>query len=165
MAARTLSPRPALDDRLALWRPAVPALPRSGARLSRCALCARPVAWRQQLQPIPAREAPRRARTTTRRSHRPYRRRERLLHGDPRRAGEAMSCRSPECHDRRWRGTDWPQTPVDGVYVNFRVARPADRWIENLAPSGQLLVPLGLAREKRPHAAGRPRRRPPAFPI
>lgn len=47
-------------------------------------------------------------------------------------------------------GVEWPQDSVDGVYVNFAVARPADRWIECLAPGGRLVFPLGVIGEKRP---------------
>jgi protein-L-isoaspartate(D-aspartate) O-methyltransferase len=47
-------------------------------------------------------------------------------------------------------GAEWPQEAVDGVYVNFAVARPADRWIECLAPGGRLVFPLGAIGEKRP---------------
>ena len=36
-------------------------------------------------------------------------------------------------------GSRWPETPADGVYVNFAVARPADRWIEGLAAGGRLV--------------------------
>ena len=46
-------------------------------------------------------------------------------------------------------GAEWPQDSVDGVYVNFAVVRPADRWIECLAPGGRLVFPLGVIGEKR----------------
>jgi protein-L-isoaspartate(D-aspartate) O-methyltransferase len=48
-------------------------------------------------------------------------------------------------------GARWPETSADGVYVNFAVARPADRWIEGLAAGGRLVFP---ARRSRPPAAG-----------
>jgi SAM-dependent methyltransferase len=35
-------------------------------------------------------------------------------------------------------GARWPETSADGVYVNFAVSRPADCWIEGLAPGGRL---------------------------
>jgi protein-L-isoaspartate(D-aspartate) O-methyltransferase len=44
-------------------------------------------------------------------------------------------------------GRDWPRQPVDVVYVNFATPRPADAWIEYLAPGGRLILPLGVPRE------------------
>lgn len=41
-------------------------------------------------------------------------------------------------------GAEWPQAPVDIVYVNFAVDRPADPWLERLKPGGRLLFPLGV---------------------
>ena len=41
-------------------------------------------------------------------------------------------------------GSDWPDRPVDIVYVNFATDRPADRWVEMLRPGGRLLFPLGV---------------------
>jgi len=35
------------------------------------------------------------------------------------------------------------------------VARPADRWIEGLAPGGRLVFPLGVPGLKRPRSGGR----------
>ena len=52
-------------------------------------------------------------------------------------------------------GAHWPETPADGVYVNFAVSRPADRWIENLARDGRLMFPLGVPGPKRPNSGGR----------
>jgi protein-L-isoaspartate(D-aspartate) O-methyltransferase len=52
-------------------------------------------------------------------------------------------------------GARWPETPVDGVYVNFAVSRPADRWIEGLAPGGRLVFPLGAPGPQRPNSGGR----------
>lgn len=52
-------------------------------------------------------------------------------------------------------GAHWPETPADGVYVNFAVSRPADRWIENLARDGRLMFPLGVLGPKRPNSGGR----------
>ena len=51
--------------------------------------------------------------------------------------------------DKRWRLT------ADGVYVNFAVARPADRWIEGLAAGGRLVFPLGVPGPQRPNSGGR----------
>lgn len=34
--------------------------------------------------------------------------------------------------------------PVDVVYVNFAVGRPAESWIDALAPGGRLIFPLGV---------------------
>ncbi|WGF87199.1 protein-L-isoaspartate O-methyltransferase family protein [Marinivivus vitaminiproducens] len=48
-------------------------------------------------------------------------------------------------------GADWPQDLADAVYVNFGVTRPADRWLDRLAPGGRLLIPLGVPRA--PHGA------------
>ena len=52
-------------------------------------------------------------------------------------------------------GARWPETPADGVYVNFAVARPADRWIEGLAAGGRLVFPLGVPGPQRPNSGGR----------
>ncbi len=42
-------------------------------------------------------------------------------------------------------GRDWPLDPVDVVYVNFAVSKPASAWIEGLRPGGRLIFPLGVA--------------------
>jgi protein-L-isoaspartate(D-aspartate) O-methyltransferase len=52
-------------------------------------------------------------------------------------------------------GARWPETPADGVYVNFAVSRPADRWIEGLTPGGRLVFPLGVPGPKRANSGGR----------
>jgi protein-L-isoaspartate(D-aspartate) O-methyltransferase len=52
-------------------------------------------------------------------------------------------------------GVRWPETPADGVYVNFAVSRTADRWIEGLAPGGRLVFPLGAPGPQRPNSGGR----------
>jgi protein-L-isoaspartate(D-aspartate) O-methyltransferase len=52
-------------------------------------------------------------------------------------------------------GARWPETPADGVYVNFAVSRAADRWIEGLAPSGRLVFPLGVPGPKRANSGDR----------
>jgi protein-L-isoaspartate(D-aspartate) O-methyltransferase len=52
-------------------------------------------------------------------------------------------------------GAHWPETPADGVYVNFAVSRPTDRWIENLARDGRLMFPLGVPGPQRPNCGGR----------
>ena len=52
-------------------------------------------------------------------------------------------------------GARWPETPADGVYVNFAVSRPADRWIEGLSPGGRLVFPLGVPGPQRPNSGGR----------
>jgi len=49
----------------------------------------------------------------------------------------------------------WPEIPADGVYVNFAVARPADRWVERPAPGGRLVFPLGIPGPQRPNCGGR----------
>jgi len=41
-------------------------------------------------------------------------------------------------------GASQPEFPVDAVYVNYGVARPAGRWLENLRPAGRLVLPLGV---------------------
>ncbi len=41
-------------------------------------------------------------------------------------------------------GADWPDGPVERIYVNFAVADPASRWIENLSNGGRLVFPLGV---------------------
>lgn len=41
-------------------------------------------------------------------------------------------------------GACQPEYPVDCVYVNFCVSRPASRWLENLRPGGRLVMPLGI---------------------
>ena len=52
-------------------------------------------------------------------------------------------------------GARWPETPADGVYVNFAVSRPADRWVDGLAPGGRLVFPLGVPGPQRPNSGGR----------
>lgn len=52
-------------------------------------------------------------------------------------------------------GTQKPEGPVDGIYVNFAVARPVDHWIENLSPGGRLVFPLGVPGPRQPDLAGR----------
>ncbi|KQT22673.1 protein-L-isoaspartate O-methyltransferase [Bradyrhizobium sp. Leaf396] len=52
-------------------------------------------------------------------------------------------------------GAAWPQAPANGVYVNFGVIRPADRWIENLAPGGRLVFWLGGPGPQREGMGGR----------
>ncbi|GGC50790.1 protein-L-isoaspartate O-methyltransferase family protein [Chelatococcus reniformis] len=52
-------------------------------------------------------------------------------------------------------GAVWPQTPVDGIYVNFGVIRPADPWIEHLVPDGRLVFWLGGPGPERPAMGGR----------
>lgn len=52
-------------------------------------------------------------------------------------------------------GAAWPQAPANGVYVNFGVIRPADRWIENLAPRGRLVFWLGGPGPQREGMGGR----------
>ncbi len=41
-------------------------------------------------------------------------------------------------------GAQWPDGPVDRIYVNFAVADPARRWIDNLPDGGTLVFPLGV---------------------
>lgn len=41
-------------------------------------------------------------------------------------------------------GADWPDGEVDRIYVNFAVADPARRWIDNLSDGGTLVFPLGV---------------------
>ncbi|MHA6896003.1 protein-L-isoaspartate O-methyltransferase family protein [Ralstonia pseudosolanacearum] len=41
-------------------------------------------------------------------------------------------------------GASQPELPVDCLYVNFGVAHPASRWMENLRPGGRLILPLGV---------------------
>lgn len=43
-------------------------------------------------------------------------------------------------------GRRWPDAPVDCVYVNFAVTRPADAWLAHLEPGGRLIFPLGVPR-------------------
>ena len=45
-------------------------------------------------------------------------------------------------------GAEWPREPVDGIYVNCSVERPAEAWIEGLRPGGRLVFPLGVPRPK-----------------
>jgi protein-L-isoaspartate(D-aspartate) O-methyltransferase len=47
----------------------------------------------------------------------------------------------------------WPEIPADGVYVNFAVARPADRWVERRA-AGSSSRSASPARSGRIAAAG-----------
>jgi len=41
-------------------------------------------------------------------------------------------------------GAAWPRDEADAIYVNFGVERPADAWIERLAPDGRLIFALGV---------------------
>lgn len=41
-------------------------------------------------------------------------------------------------------GASQPELPVDCMYVNFGVARPANPWVVNLRPGGRLILPLGV---------------------
>lgn len=52
-------------------------------------------------------------------------------------------------------GARWPDSEADGVYVNFAVSRPADRWIEGLSPGGRLVFPLGVPGPQRESSGGR----------
>tara|TARA_R110002020_G_scaffold39677_7_gene117647 strand:- start:1429 stop:2316 length:888 start_codon:yes stop_codon:yes gene_type:complete len=73
----------------------------------------------------------------------------RAVEVDPDMAARAKACLrpwgtiEPVCGN----GADEPRAPVDIVYVNFAVDRPADRWIEMLKPGGRLLFPLGVPAE------------------
>jgi protein-L-isoaspartate(D-aspartate) O-methyltransferase len=44
-------------------------------------------------------------------------------------------------------GAAWPEDPVDIIYVNFAVTRPAEGWLSRLRTGGRLLFPLGPAEE------------------
>ncbi len=39
---------------------------------------------------------------------------------------------------------EWPQGAMDRIYVNFAVADPARRWIDELSAGGTLVFPLGI---------------------
>jgi protein-L-isoaspartate(D-aspartate) O-methyltransferase len=52
-------------------------------------------------------------------------------------------------------GFSWPRGAADGIYVSFSIPRPADRWIEALAPEGRLVFPLGVTGKRRRHAGGK----------
>lgn len=41
-------------------------------------------------------------------------------------------------------GAEWPREASDCIYVNFAVLRPAEAWLDRLAPGGRLIFPLGL---------------------
>lgn len=51
-------------------------------------------------------------------------------------------------------GAAWPQSDVDGVYVNFGVARPADAWVERLRSKGRLVFPLSVSQTRPGPKAG-----------
>jgi protein-L-isoaspartate(D-aspartate) O-methyltransferase len=51
-------------------------------------------------------------------------------------------------------GTAIALEPSDAIYVNFAAGRPADRWIEALAPGGRLIFPLGVPGRKRGTTGG-----------
>lgn len=46
-------------------------------------------------------------------------------------------------------GAAWPTEPTDCLYVSFAVTRPAAAWIENLAPGGRLILPIGVLPRRR----------------
>lgn len=52
-------------------------------------------------------------------------------------------------------GAAYPAEEADCIYVNFCVGRPADAWIENLAPGGCLIFPLGVAGPRHAKIGGR----------
>lgn len=65
---------------------------------------------------------------------------------DPRLAAAAANLRRwPNVAAVQGDGADWPHGPVDRIYVNFAVADPAWRWIDNLSAGGTLVFPLGVA--------------------
>lgn len=39
---------------------------------------------------------------------------------------------------------DWPKQEADIVYANFALDHPPESWVENLAPYGRLIFPLGI---------------------
>jgi protein-L-isoaspartate(D-aspartate) O-methyltransferase len=41
-------------------------------------------------------------------------------------------------------GADWPNGPVERIYVNCAIADPATRWIDHLSEGGTLVFPLGV---------------------
>jgi protein-L-isoaspartate(D-aspartate) O-methyltransferase len=45
--------------------------------------------------------------------------------------------------------------PVDAIYVNFAVGRPAENWIDALALGGRLIFPLGVPGRRRGASGGR----------
>lgn len=40
--------------------------------------------------------------------------------------------------------SDWPKQEADVIYANFALDHPPEAWIENLAPNGRLIFPLGI---------------------
>lgn len=52
-------------------------------------------------------------------------------------------------------GADWPREPADCIYVNFSVVRPAEAWLNHLAPGGRLIFPLGVPGPVRARGRGR----------
>lgn len=46
-------------------------------------------------------------------------------------------------------GAAWPREAADCIYVNFAVPRPAEAWLDQLAPGGRLIFPLGLSSAER----------------
>ena len=67
---------------------------------------------------------------------------------DARLAGQAREnlAHLPHVSVTRGDGTKLPDAPVDAIYVNFGVERPADAWIAGLKPGGRLVLPLGTPR-------------------
>ena len=59
-------------------------------------------------------------------------------------AARANLCPWPNVTVLEGDGAEWPDGPVERVYVNFALASPAARWIDNLSEGGTLVFPLGV---------------------
>ena len=51
-------------------------------------------------------------------------------------------------------GAGFPETPVDGIYVNFGVEQPMPAWIDQLRDGGRLVFPLGCRHGRSIHGGG-----------
>jgi protein-L-isoaspartate(D-aspartate) O-methyltransferase len=71
------------------------------------------------------------------------------------RTGRDLPCRSYQRARRPWRRGAMARNLGRRGLRQFRLARPADRWIEGLAPARRLVFPLSILGPKRVNSGGR----------